>query len=169
MAGVLVIQGLITSNFTFCISTCRGDSQKGHASSARPGTLRWGGRTLVDSALSKCMVDLSFFILLPNLASWSALAPRPSMLLQRREVIVLVMTRAYTGQCDSWSIDGAKKASKSPLRCTALAAPPTPLLLAAPSPSRCQRRLVAASAPAQTSSARARPQRYRTFIDYSEL
>jgi hypothetical protein len=85
MAGVLVIQGLITSNFTFCISTCRGDSQKGHASSARPGTLRWGGRTLVDSALSKCMVDLSFFILLPNLASWSALAPRPSMLLQRRE------------------------------------------------------------------------------------
>ena len=108
MAGVLVIQGLITSNFTFCISTCRGDSQKGHASSARPGTLRWGGRTLVDSALSKCMVDLSFFILLPNLASWSALAPRPSMLLQRREVIVLVMTRAYTGQCDSWSIDGKR-------------------------------------------------------------
>ena len=161
MAGVLVIQGLITSNFTFCISTCRGDSQKGHASSARPGTLRWGGRTLVDSALSKCMVDLSFFILLPNLASWSALAPRPSMLLQRREVIVLGAHPEL--ELRSNAIHGRSTKKRFSYW------PPTPLLLAAPSPSRCQRRLVAASAPARTSSARARPQRYRTFIDYSEL
>ena len=48
---------------------------------------------------------------------------------------------------------------RRPLRCYCYCAPPTPLLLAASSPSRCQRRLVAASAAARTSSARARPQR----------
>ena len=53
--NVRVIQGLMTSSLTFCIST------------------------LLLSPAAKCIVESSLFCLSPNLASWSADVPRPSI------------------------------------------------------------------------------------------
>jgi hypothetical protein len=84
------------------------------------------------------MVDLSFFILLPNLASWSALAPRPSMLLQRREVIVPGRpSRARAAkQCDSWSIDEKGGASPGRTAYSAATGSTQPLKMSAQAGSR---------------------------------